>query len=123
LPVFAQALDLRDDPSLIEAYRRHHRAVWPEVLDALRAIGVRHMRIWLVGTRLFMTYEAPEGFEPARDFQRYAENPRCREWDEWMQSFQRRLAEARDGEWWTPMELVFDLESAIGGERAAPTAR
>ena len=123
MPVFAQALDLRDDPSLIEAYRRHHRAVWPEVLDALRAIGVRHMRIWLVGTRLFMTYEAPEGFEPARDFQRYAENSRSREWDEWMRSFQRRLAEARDGEWWTPMELVFDLESAIGGERAAPTAR
>ncbi len=123
MPVFAQALDLRDDPSLIEAYRRHHRAVWPEVLAALRAIGIRQMRIWLVGTRLFMTYEAPEGFDPSRDFQRYAQDPRCREWDEWMRTFQRRLAEAREGEWWTPMEQVFDLESAVGGEGSAPAAR
>jgi L-rhamnose mutarotase len=110
LKSFAQAIDLVSDPALIEAYRAHHRAVWPEVITALRAIGIRRMRIWLVGTRLFMWFEAPDDFDPRRDFQTYAENPRCLQWDAWMRSFQRKLAEAGPDDWWTPMEEVFDLE-------------
>ncbi len=112
LKSFAQALDLQDDPELIEAYRRHHRAVWPEVLAALRSIGIERMKIWLVGSRLFMWFEAPDDFDPRRDFQTYTNDPRCRQWDEWMRFFQRKLAEAGPSDWWTPMELVFDLERA-----------
>lgn len=111
---FAQAIDLHSEPALIEAYRKHHEAVWPEVIDALRAIGIRRMKIWLVGTRLFMWFEAPDDFDPRRDFQTYADNPRCRQWDEWMRTFQRRVAEAGPNDWWTPMDLVFDLETAAG---------
>lgn len=112
MPSFAQALDLRDDPQLIEEYRRHHRAVWPEVIAALRGIGIVRMRIYLVGTRLFMYYEARDGFDPRRDFQTYAANPKTREWDDWMRTFQRKLAEAGPDDWWTPMDEVFDLEKA-----------
>lgn len=112
--LFAQALDLKSDPSLIEEYRRHHRAVWPEVIDAMRSIGITQMRIWIVGTRLFMLFEAPDDFDPRRDFQTYAANPRCRQWDEWMRSFQQRLAEAGPEDWWTPMEEIFDLDRCAG---------
>ncbi len=108
---FAQALDLQDDPDLILAYREHHRFVWPEVIDALRAIGIRRMKIWVVGTRLFMWFEAPDDFNPRNDFQTYAANSRCRQWDDWMRTFQRKLAEAGPQDWWTPMDEVFDLES------------
>jgi len=111
VPSFAQALDLRDDPALIEEYRRHHRAVWPETIAALRGLGIRRMKIFLKGTRLFMYFEAPEGFDPRRDFSAYATDPRARAWDEWMRTFQRKLAEAGPDEWWTPMDEVFDLES------------
>lgn len=114
MPSFAQALDLRDDPQLIDEYRRHHRAVWPEVVAALRGIGITRMKIFLVGTRLFMYFEAREGFDPRRDFQGYAASPRARAWDEWMRSFQQRLAEAGPADWWTPMDEVFDLEKAAG---------
>jgi L-rhamnose mutarotase len=107
---FAQALDLKDDPVLIEEYRRHHRAVWPEVIEALRSIGIRRMRIWIAGTRLFMWFEAPDRFDPRRDFQTYAANPRCRAWDEWMRTYQRKLAQAAPDDWWMPMEEVFDIE-------------
>jgi L-rhamnose mutarotase len=109
---FAQAIDLADDPVRIAEYRRHHRAVWPEVVTALKAIGIRRLRIWLVGSRLFMTYEAPDEFDPRRDFQGYAADPRCRAWDDLMRTFQRKLPEAGTGDWWTPMEEVFDLERA-----------
>jgi L-rhamnose mutarotase len=109
MKAFAQALDLVDDPALIGEYVEHHRRVWPEVVRALKAIGIRTMRIYLLGTRLFMYFEAPDGFDPARDYQRYAADPRCREWDELMRRYQRPAPGAKEGEWWTGMECVFEL--------------
>lgn len=117
---YAQALDLKSDPSLIEAYRRHHVAVWPEVIAGLRAIGIREMRIWLVGTRLFMLFEAPDDFDPCRDFRTYGQDPRCRQWEEWMRTYQVRLAEAGPQDWWAPMEEVFALSRCPGETPAAP---
>jgi L-rhamnose mutarotase len=109
---FAQALDLKDDPDLIRAYREHHRAVWPEVVAGLRAIGITRMKLFLLGTRLFMYFEAPDGFDPARDYQSYASDPRCAAWDALMRRFQQPAPGAKAGDWWTPMEPVFDLELA-----------
>ncbi|MCA9284066.1 MAG: L-rhamnose mutarotase [Phycisphaerales bacterium] len=107
---FAQCLDLVDDPRLIEAYDDLHRRVWPEVVQALRSIGVERMRIFRRGTRLFMYMETTDGFDPARDYQAYADQPRCREWDEQMRRFQRQVPGAPPDSWWAPMALVFDLE-------------
>lgn len=107
---FAQTLDPKDDPDLIRAYRDYHRRVWPEVVADLRAIGITRMKIFLLGTRLFMYYEAPDGFDPARDYQRYAASPRCAEWDRLMRMFQRTAPGAKVEEWWAAMEQVFDLE-------------
>ncbi len=109
---FAQALDLVDDPALIKAYVEHHRRVYPEVLAALRAIGISRMKIFLLGTRLFMYFEAPDSFDPARDYQGYAADPRCRAWDVLMRAFQKQAPGAKPGEWWAPMIEVFDLETA-----------
>jgi L-rhamnose mutarotase len=107
---FAQAIDLVDDPELIAEYRAHHQRVWPEVVSALHDIGIIDMRIYLLGTRLFMYAQARDGFDPKRDYQRYAEDPRCREWDALMRRYQRP-APGHDPAhgWWTAMEEVFDL--------------
>lgn len=110
--MFAQAIDLVDDPGLIREYEEHHRRVWPEVAAALRGIGITRMRIFRLGCRLFMVYEAPEGFDPARDYQAYTADPRCREWDELMRRFQRPAPGAAEGSWWAPMDEVFDLSWA-----------
>jgi len=112
MKAFAQALDLKDDPAMIEAYRAHHRAVYPEVLGALREIGITRMKIFLLGTRLFMYFEAPDDFDPARDYQSYARRARCAAWDALMRGFQQRAPGARAGEWWAAMEEIFDLESS-----------
>lgn len=115
MKTFAQTIDLVDDPARIAEYVEWHRRVWPEVVRALRGIGIARMRIWRHGTRLFMVFEAPDGFDPERDYPRYATDPRVREWDQLMRGFQRRVPGAGEGEGWSPMELVFDLEQA-GGE-------
>lgn len=109
---YAQALDLVDDPARIAEYVEHHTRVWPEVVKGLRAIGIERMKIFHVGTRLFMYFEAPDSFDPARDYQTYAADPRTQAWDELMRTYQVPLAEAGEGEWWTTMTEVFDLESA-----------
>ncbi|HEX6351317.1 MAG TPA: L-rhamnose mutarotase [Candidatus Dormibacteraeota bacterium] len=106
---YGLTLLLHDDPRLISEYRRHHREVWPEVTARLREIGIRSMRIYLLGRRLFMCMEAEDGFDPARDFPRALENPRYRAWDELMRTMQERVPEAGPDEWWAAMELVFEL--------------
>jgi L-rhamnose mutarotase len=109
---FAQALDLHDDPQLIREYDAHHRRVWPEVTAALRRIGITRMKIFRLGTRLFMYAEARDDFDPVRDYQSYANDPKCREWDQAMRRYQRTAPGAAAGEWWATMREVFDLESS-----------
>ena len=107
---YAMALDLRDDAEVIERYKEYHRAVWDEVLEGLRSLGISKMKIFLRGSRLFMYLETPDDFDLERDFQRYTEaSPRAAEWDALMREFQVRVPDAKPGEWWAAMEEVFDL--------------
>ena len=108
---FAQVLDLKNDPEIIERYEEYHRAVWPEVLEALRGIGIHRMEIFRVGTHLFMYYSAPDDFDPSHDFQGYtASSKKAREWNDLMSTFQQKVPEAGPDDWWTPGKLVFDTE-------------
>lgn len=109
----AMTLNLKDDASVVEKYREYHEAVWPEVLTGLRGVGISKMKIFLLGRRLFMYLEAPDDFDLGRDFPRYMESERAREWDALMREFQVPVPEAARDEWWAPMDEVFDL----GAER------
>lgn len=107
---YAMALDLRDDADVIEQYKEYHRAVWGEVLEGLRSLGIAKMKIFLRGNRLFMYLEAPDEFDLERDFPRYIESsPRAAEWDALMRKFQTPVPDANPDEWWAAMEEVFDL--------------
>ena len=43
---YAMALDLRDDAEVIERYVEYHGAVWDEVLDGLKSIGISKMMLF-----------------------------------------------------------------------------
>ncbi|MDZ4700362.1 MAG: L-rhamnose mutarotase [Rhodothermales bacterium] len=110
MPSLALTLNLKDDPSVIQAYRDYHARAWPEVVEALQAVGIHQMRIWLLGRRLFMVADVAEGFEPAVDFPRYLTlHPRCQEWEDLMGTLQEPVPEAKPGEKWAEMEEVFRL--------------
>ena len=109
MKAYGLTLCLRDDPEKIAAYVAHHRAVWPGVVARLREVGVREMRIFLRGRRLFMYVEADDAFEPRRDFARVNEDPVSAEWNALMATLQERVPEADPDEWWAPMEEVFSL--------------
>ena len=110
LKAFALTLGLRSGPGVVDEYTAYHRAVWPEVLEGLRGVGIDKMKIFLHDRRLFMYLEAGDDFDPAQAFPRLLEEPRGREWDELMRGFQEPVPGAKPGEWWAGMEEVFDLD-------------
>ena len=114
MKVYALTLNLVDDAGTIEKYKEYHRNPWPEPLRGLGEVGITDMKIFLLGRRMFMYMTAADEFDPDVDFPRYIEqNPRAAEWDELMRTFQERVPEAGEGEWWALMEQVFDLQDHV----------
>ncbi len=106
----ALALDLKDDPDVIQAYKEYHASVWPEVKESLLQVGIHQMKIWLVGRRLFMLVDVDDAFDPAIDFPRYVKlHPRCQEWEDLMGTYQAPLPQAGKNSRWALMEEVFKL--------------
>ena len=106
----AFTVNLKDDPAVIRQYRQLHDEAWPEVVEALRQVGIIDLKIFLLGRRLFMYLTATDDFDPAVDFARYLTlHPRCREWEDLMSSLQEKVPEAKEHEKWAMMEKVFDL--------------
>lgn len=117
-------LDLKDDPALIAAYRRHHAAVWPEVLRSLRRVGVRTMDIYALGRRLVMLMDTAPRFDAERDFARHrASDPRCAEWEELMKTFQQPPPGAAPRQLWTPLTPIFSLRQQLAALSRKPKGR
>ena len=115
--------DLRDDPAAIDAYRAHHRQVWPEVIRSLRQAGIREMEIFMLGRRLVMIVET-DGADVRRCFEAHAgSSPRVAEWEALMKALQQPPAGAAPGDWWTRMEPMFRLEPQEDAAAAARGAR
>lgn len=107
---FGMALNLKDDPQVIEKYKEYHRNVWPEVEQSLKGVGITSMKIFLIGRKLFMYMETVDDFEADRDFPKYLEqHSRCKEWDNLMCTYQEKIPEAKENEWWAMMEQVYEL--------------
>lgn len=114
-------LDLKDDPALIASYRRHHAAVWPEVLRSLRRVGVRRMDIYALGRRLVMLMDTAPGFDAERDFARHrASHPRCAEWEDLMKTFQQPPPGAALGHFWTALTPIFSLRRQLAALSRKP---
>jgi len=111
-------LDLKDDPRGVAAYRRYHRAIWPEVRDSLRRVGVLRMDIYQLDRRLVMVMDTRKGFDLRRSFAAHvASDPRCAEWEELMKTFQQAPPGAPPGRLWTKMERIFHLEGPRRAKR------
>ena len=105
---YALSLDLKNDPQLIERYKEHHRHVWPEILESIKASGILSMEIYHIETRLFMIMEASDDFSFEKKGQMDASNPKVQEWEELMDTYQQRLPFAKAGEKWVLMERIFE---------------
>lgn len=108
---YCQTLNLKDDPKLIELYKKYHseEESWPEIREGIRSIGILEMEIYILGTRLFMIVETPVDFEWDSAFEHLAKLPRQEEWEERMSIFQVADPNASSAEKWQMTERIFRL--------------
>jgi L-rhamnose mutarotase len=106
---YCLALDLKDDPRLIEEYEAHHRAVWPEILQSLAASGILSMEIYRLQNRLCMVMEVSDGFTFERKAAADASNERVQAWEALMWRYQQAVPGGPPGAKWRLMERIFDF--------------
>lgn len=107
---FCLTLDLKDDPKLIEEYKRYHQKIWPEISQSIKTSGIEDMEIYLRGNRMFMIMEVNENFSFDAKAKADASDPKVQEWENLMWKFQKPLPNAKPGEKWMLMERVFKLD-------------
>ena len=103
------ALDLKNDPQIIEEYERYHQAVWPDILQSLRDSGIIDMEIYRVLNRLFLIIEGDATFSFEKKIAMDSLNPKVQEWEALMWNYQQGLPGLPPGAKWMPAKLVFKL--------------
>jgi L-rhamnose mutarotase len=103
-------MTLRNDPAAIDAYRRFHLDVWPEVLCSLRQAGIQHMEIHLLGRCAVMIVEMDDGTDYRTASAAHASsNGRVAEWERLMRDLQEPAAGTSGDERWVFMEPIFQM--------------
>ena len=106
---FVLALDLKNDPHLIAEYEAHHRAVWPEIIQSIRASGILDCSIYRIENRLTMILKTTDEFDFSQKAIDDQNNPKVQEWETLMWKYQQALPTARPGEKWILMKSIFQL--------------
>ena len=75
------ALDLKDDPVLIEIYKEYHKKVWPEIEKSMRLSGILNLEIYCVQNRLFMILDVDVSFSFEAKDKLDKENTKVQEWE------------------------------------------
>jgi len=112
MKTYCFALDLKDDPALIEEYKRYHlrENVWPSVLASLLTDGVLSETIYLADNRLFMILTTTDDFSLDAKLAADRANPELQRWEELMWKYQVALPSAGPGQKWVQMEKVFEFQ-------------
>lgn len=92
----------------LEEYKQRHKAVWPEMLDALRRAGWRNYSLFLRPDGLLAGYLETEDFEKARSAMAALEVNR--RWQAEMAPFFENLGQETADASMTALEEVFHLD-------------
>jgi L-rhamnose mutarotase len=106
---FALALDLKNDPHLIAEYEAHHQAVWPEIIESIKASGILDCHIYRIENRLTMVLITTDEFDFNQKSIDDNNNPKVQEWETLMWKYQQALPTANPGEKWKLLKLIFQL--------------
>jgi L-rhamnose mutarotase len=106
------ALDLKDDPELIERYKAWHRPgeVPAAVTRSIRAADIIDMQIWLAGNRMVMIMETGPAFSFEAKARADMACDDVQAWERLMWAFQQALPFAAPGEKWVPMSRIYALD-------------
>ena len=108
---YCQTLSLKNNPILIEEYRKIHseEKAWPEIRAGIRAVGILEMEIYILGSQLFMIIETPLDFDWKIAMDKLSNLPRQAEWEKYVSKFQDSPYLSSSAEKWKLMERMFYL--------------
>lgn len=106
---YCLALDLVDDPVLIEQYEKYHTNVSEEITASIKDAGISGMEIYRVGNRLFMIMETEDNFSFEKKKEMDSSNPKVQEWEQLMWKYQQPLPVAKEGEKWILMDRIYKM--------------
>lgn len=106
---YCQTLSLKNNPILIEEYRKIHseEKAWPEIRAGIRAVGI--LEIYILGSQLFMIIETPLDFDWEIAMDKLSNLPRQAEWEKYVSKFQDCPYLSSSAEKWKLMERMFYL--------------
>lgn len=109
---YCKTLELKDDQELIRKYIEAHRpeAVWPEIAQGMREVGIVDMEIYAHGNRLFMIMETEPDFDHDKAMRELAGKPRQQEWEAYMSQFQKAPEDASAAAKWQLMDRIYKME-------------
>jgi L-rhamnose mutarotase len=109
---YCKSIELKDDPNLIEEYRRLHAmgASWPEITAGMKEVGILDMEIYICGTRLFMIMDTKADFNHQQAMAKLATLPRQAEWESTVSKYQQTSSDASAGEKWRTLERIFKMD-------------
>lgn len=108
---YCLALDLTDDPGLINEYEKHHKPEneRPAITKSIKDAGITNMELYRTGNRLFMLIETVDDFDFEKKAKMDAENPAVTEWENFVWKFQQPLPWAKENEKWVLMKKIYEL--------------
>ena len=113
MPRYCLALDLINDPVLINEYENHHKNVWPEIIASIKDSGILNLEIYRTSNRLFMIMETTDEFSFEKKSEMDLGNTKVQEWEILMWKYQQALPLSKPGEKWMLMKKIFDFNNNL----------
>ena len=98
-------------PEILDEYKRIHKAVWPEILQAIYDSNIRNYTIFLKEPENYLiAYWEYVGTDFKADMEKIKHAPRMQEWWDITDPMQLPFETRKPGEWWASMEDVFHTD-------------
>lgn len=104
---FGQIIQLK--PEGAEAYIRYHAAVWPSVINTIKACNIQNYSIYLKDNYLFAYFEYV-GSDFEYDMSTMASDPETQRWWNVVKPLMEPLETRNKNEFWANMEEIFHLD-------------
>jgi len=111
---FCKHIKLKDDPKLIEEYKKLHTgdAGWPEITEGMKQVGIIDMEIYIAGTNLFMIMDTKADFDHEKAMAQLTKLPKQTEWETLVSKYQETNHASSAGEKWRVLERVFKMNKS-----------
>ena len=108
---YCKCLKLKDEPNLIEEYKKLHSpgVAWPKITAGMKEVGILYMEIFISGTNLFMIMDTKADFVHEQAMAKLAKLPRQAEWEATVSKYQQTRSEASAGQKWKLLERIYKM--------------